>query len=315
MVNNVRTAFRKLTNVVRHQLEDNIRLLNGQDSSSSVLVNKKEIRVVGLRRSGNHALMNWIRKQCSSNIIYINNVHIYANPYREVYEDQLDKAKDSSLIGWRTDDIDFWRRESRGQFSKKDYLLYSYEDQPIDRLADKRFERKHDLYLGKSEMRYDLILMRDPFNLFASRLRASQRKNDNSHYLDFMKVKSSKVSLARLWIDYAKEYLNETNYLSNMKIPVNYNMWVLDKTYRQNIAESLGLDFSDTGFDEVMTNGGGSSFDGVSLSGKASEMMIFERYSHFLGNPKFEDLLRDPLLLEYSKRLFGTIPGTELFYE
>ena len=54
-------------------------------------------------------------------------------------------------------------------------LIYSYEDFPLDQVASDKFEHNHDLYLGKSAIRYDLLIIRDPFNLFASRLKASSK--------------------------------------------------------------------------------------------------------------------------------------------
>jgi hypothetical protein len=34
------------------------------------------------------------------------------------------------------------------------------------------FEQHHDQWVGASWQRYDVLILRDPFNLFASRLRA-----------------------------------------------------------------------------------------------------------------------------------------------
>ncbi|MEM9399968.1 MAG: hypothetical protein AAF984_07140 [Verrucomicrobiota bacterium] len=284
-------------------------------SENTLIVNEKEIRVTGLRRSGNHAIMNWVRKQHKGEVFYINNARVKVNPFRHVYEEQVRKLEDDDIQGWRTGDIERWRREALGEFLFKNCLIYSYEDQPIEAFSDRTFEARHDLYFGKSKVRYDLILIRDPFNLFASRLRASERGKSVDYQMDFMKVKSHKSSLPELWIDYAREYLDETRYLQNIKVPVNYNLWVLDKEYRRQVAEKLAMDFTDAGFDEVMTNGGGSSFDGVTLHGKASEMSVLERWKHFEEDDRFQALIKDPKILDYSSKIFDDIPGTEALYE
>ncbi|EDX84264.1 hypothetical protein S7335_1961 [Synechococcus sp. PCC 7335] len=309
----ISAGFRKGVNTLRHQLEDRIRL-SQLSSDSSPIVNDKEIRVVGLRRTGNHAIMNWIRKQQRGEIFYINNALINVNPYRDVYEEQVRIAKKPDISGWRTDNLEKWKKEALGDFSYKDCLVYSYEDQPMEKMCDPAFEKKHDIYFGKSRIRYDLILLRDPFNLFASRLRASRRKNPTAGSIDFMKVKSRHHTLPQLWIDYAKEYLNETNYLSNVKVPVNYNQWVNDSAYRRQLAETLGLEFTDSGVDDVMTNGGGSSFDGTNLQGKATEMSVLERWTHFSDDAEFKALIADKSLRDYCTEIFGTIPGTESLY-
>lgn len=308
------SAIRKGVDRLRNQfeVEDNFRSLETINSTSCI-VNEKEIRIVGLRRSGNHAVINWIRKQQAGETFYINNVRLKENPFRAVYQDQIRKSKNPSLPGWRTEDIDRWQREAEGEFSIKKCLLYSYEDQPIDQLSDRNFDKKHDLYFGKSKARYDLIIMRDPFNLFASRLRANQKSEALPDQFDFMRVKSRKSSLPQMWIDYAQEYLNETNYLQHTKVPVNYNLWSTDPDYRCQIAEKLDLDFTDAGFDDVMTNGGGSSFDGIALNGKASEMSVLERWKHFAEDPRFRALIDDERLLDYSTKIFGAIPSLNDF--
>lgn len=305
----IRSGLQKAADKLRHGVEDSIRL-SQSPSADSPVVNQKEIRVVGLRRTGNHAIMNWIRKQQSGEIFYINNALINVNPFRHVYENQVRKAKDPSIGGWRTDNIERWRREAVGDFTCKDCLVYSYEDQPMVKLCDRSFEKKHDIYFGKSKVRYDLIILRDPFNLFASRLRASRRDTAESGYIDFMKVKSRAHSLTQLWIEYAREYLNESQYLQHIKVPVNYNQWVNNPDYRRQLAESLGLEFTDSGVDDVMTNGGGSSFEGTELQGKASDMPVLERWKNFRNDSEFKALVQNDTLFTYSEKIFGEISGT-----
>lgn len=309
----IQWSLRKSVNKLRHSVEDS-RRLSKIEVSDSCVVNQKEIRVIGLRRTGNHAIMNWIRKQQPGEVFYINNAKINVNPFRHVYEDQVRKIKDPGLEGWRTNNVERWRKEAIGEFSTKDCLVYSYEDQPLEKLCDRTFEKKHDLYFGPSEIRYDLILLRDPFNLFASRLRASRRQTPETGSIDFMKVKARHISLPKLWVDYAKEYLGETQYLQHVKVPVNYNQWVSSTDYRRQLAETLGLEFTDSGVDDVMTNGGGSSFDGTELQGKASEMSVLERWKTFVDDPAFKSLIEDEALLSYATKIFRNLPGTDSLY-
>jgi len=219
----------------KYNLHDLVRIITQQQQLSEV-VNQKEIRIIGLRRSGNHAIINWIRRQATGVVRHLNKVHPHQNPYRYLYQHYPKEPL---------------RQEALGNFAKKDCLLYSYEDYGIQQVTDRGFERKHDLYLGKSEIRYDLLLLRDPFNLLASRL----QKN-------YMQVRDPQKTVVDMWIDYAKEYLGETEYLKNNKTCVNYNRWFMDVDYRQQVAEHLKLEFSDAGIDEVKGYGGGSSFAG-----------------------------------------------------
>jgi hypothetical protein len=166
-----------------------------------------------------------------------------------------------------------------------------------------QFEAKHDLYLGKSLFRYDVLLLRDPFNLFASRLKSRK-----------IAVKENDQSMVSAWLNYAKEFLGETHHLKHHKICINYNDWFLNLEYRKQLAESLGLEFSDAGMDEVSRYGGGSSFNRQDLQGKARQMDVLNRWKYFADDPAYRQLFDNPEIFEYSERIFGRIPGTESWH-
>jgi len=186
-----------------------------------------------------------------------------------------------------------------------DCLIYSYGDFPLDKIASDRFDYNHDLYLGKSAIRYDILIIRDPFNILASRLKTS------SKVLYFLSVNAQNKTMVDLWIDYAKEYLGETNYLKYNKICINYNQWFTDIDYRQQIAEKLQLEFSDTGIYKVAGQGGGSSFEGKQFNGKALSMDVLNRWQKLADNPRYQELFINKKIFEYSEQIFGHIPGTE----
>ncbi|MGP1383520.1 MAG: hypothetical protein ACTS2F_08155 [Thainema sp.] len=304
----VRRSREKLWDIV----DDTVRLWSSKDAFGNHFVNQKEIRVLGLRRSGNHGIVNWICKQSPENHVFINHCRVKDNPYRNVYRDQIFLQKNSGLKGWRCENINWWKQESQGNFSPKDCLIYSYEDQEISRVSHPSFEYKHDLYLGKSKVRFDVIIIRDPFNLIASRIKGNIVR-ENARNFDLLKVYSKTINLPEMWLAYAKECLGETNYLNNHKVIIRYNSWFSDESYRQSIAEQMGLDFSDAGFDEVVRAGGiGSSFDGTDFSGKASEMEVLTRWKHLVDNSLFREMISTPGLIDYSEKLFGYIPGTEI---
>ena len=298
---------------ISHAIEDISRIINDSSYSQSI-VNKKEVRVLGLRRSGNHAIINWIAKQIQGQAIFINHVRPLENPYRNEYENQfLYPRPNSSLRDWKYRDIDWWKQEKVGKFSVKDGLIYSYEDQELEKVAHPSFERKHDLYLGKSEERFDVIIMRDPFNLFASRLQSKPRE-DRPNF-SMLEVYSRRYTLPELWISYAKECLGETNFLKNKTLFLNYNRWFLDFNYRRDIANQLNLNFSDNGFNDISISGRGSSFDGLKYAGEAHKMDVLNRWKSFVDSTLYRQLLRTDNLLNYSMKLFGHIPGTEILLE
>ena len=292
-----------------YSFEDTIRSFS-YNSKSVPVVNKKEIRVLGLRRSGNHAIINWIGNQVDNNSIFINHVRPLENPYRNQYESQLRAGKLTvHKEDWKHKDIDWWKKHREGNFSYKDCLIYSYEDQELEKIAHPSFERKRCVYLGKSEETFDVIVMRDPFNLFASRLKTKPRENGPN--FDMLEVYSRHYSLPELWISYAKECLGETSHLKNKKIFINYNKWFVDVKYRQEISDQLGISFSDDGLNDVSPAGRGSSFDGAKYAGEAYKMDVLNRWQSFIDNQAYCKLLSVENLIEYSHKIFGSIPGTD----
>lgn len=283
-----------------------------QRKELNTIVNQKEIRVFGLRRSGNHAIINWIEKQVPDICVHMNNLRANENPFRgylNAFEEnvhQIDK--------WRAGELQRYplyqgeaglqrlKNEVRGNFNYKGCLILSYEDYSFSLVANDFFEKKHDLYLGKSASRFDILVLRDPFNLLASRLRSNKMK---------FKSKTAK-SFAQLWIEYAKEYLGETNYLQHNRVTINFNKWFLERDYRESIATKLELDFSDHAFNTVPAFGQGSSFDGREFNGNAREMDLLNRWRAFSEHPEYLELSSNEEICSYSQSIFGNIPGEEL---
>jgi len=247
-----------------------------------------------MRRTGNHAIWGWMSAQAERPFERLNNLEVGVNPYRYKYEVLRDYYPQYE---W---DINHYAPLARGEFTPKNWIFYSYEDYDLVQITCSEFERNHDLYLGKSRHRIDLLIMRDPFNLFASRFKSNM-----------IPVKNARRTAVDLWVEYAREFLGETQILSQHKVCVNYNQWVQDRNYREHIAKQLGLPFTDAGVDQVSNFGGGSSFEGQSFSGKASQMPVFDRWQSFADDPTYRALLQDDRLLTYSEKIFGHIPGTE----
>lgn len=301
--------FRRSLQKAHHALEDYSRSL-AYDASNQSTVNEREIRVIGLRRSGNHAIINWIGKQAKENSIFINHVKPIENPYRNQYENSLVRGEMANEgADWKYRPLDWWAKERQGDFSYKDCLIYSYEDQELERVAHRVFESKREIYLGKSARRFDVIVMRDPFNLFASRLQTKPREDGRN--FDMLEVYSRRYSLPQLWITYAKECLGETSFLSGEKVFINYNRWFLDKSYRESIAAELNLDFSDEGLNDISKSGRGSSFDGDRYIGEAYKMDVLNRWKSYVDNPKYLSLIKTEGVLHYARKLFGDLPGTD----
>ena len=296
MVTRIPTQLDKLafaaTEACLYPLQDIWRRLD--QTSASEIINQKEIRVVGMRRTGNHALIQWIAQQQPGEFCHLNNVAAGKNPYRH---------KADNLRRYHPEHLKMsavYRQQANGALIKRDCLLYSYEDWSLAQITHPRFERSRELYLGKSAQRYDVLILRDPFNLFASRLKQN-----------FVATKA-KDSMTQMWLAYAREFVGQSSHLSPNRVCVSYNAWVSSQDYRRQLANQLSLPFSDAGRAQVSAIGGGSSFDGTSFSGQASTMDVNNRWRAFAEEPTFRQLFQNEALWQYSQQIFGDLPGTEI---
>jgi len=220
-----------------------------------------------MKRSGNHAVINWLCKQHNTEHIFINAVLPFQDPF-------------------------LFTKEARRNTS---LLVYSYEDSPLVYLCDPAFEKairsRYDIAAGQT---FCILLLREPLNLFASRCQSK-----------YLGVASRILNDTDLWIMHARAYLESRKSTEKKWVCINYDEWFSSKTYRQEIAHALGLAFSDTGRDEVPHFGGGSSFDALNYQTNASQMNVLERWKSFRGDPCFENYIGNSELLRLAQLIFS----------
>lgn len=257
-------------------------------------VNETEIRVVGMSRSGNHAIVNWILAQAPGRTCFLNCAEPGCNPF------VFARPRTPELPGWRALYEDFEiEAERAGRLGRKDLLIHSYEDTFLGPFKKPENEARHDEWVGRSRRRIDLLVLRDPRNLFASRLASGYGwLNDEL--------------VSRIWSQHAREFLGLRRNLRQERLTVSYNEWVGSTAYRRHLAERLDLEFDDRAAHQVPAAAGGSSFDGTAYDGHAEEMPVLHRWHAFVDDPRFHQLLT-PEVLDLSDRIFGkaTLPQPE----
>jgi hypothetical protein len=136
-----------------------------------------------------------------------------------------------------------------------------------------------------------LLVLRDPYNLFASRLSAR------------FTVRSGAVSndAITLWKDHARAFLHQTF------VPISFNEWFINQDYRKSIADFFGYDYNESKLKEVPEFGYGSSFDSCDLNGKADKMKVLERWKTCLNDSKYLEAIQDTDLTTLSTKIFGPI--------
>ncbi|PKD16196.1 hypothetical protein APR41_10440 [Salegentibacter salinarum] len=268
-------------------------------------VQKYVFRIVGLSRSGNHAIINWIINQLQGDYLFLNCTEPKYNPYDTA------RPLDKEGYTYRTNLYNFeLNREKKGNFSKKKYLLFSHEDCFLGSLNKKEERKKIAGWVGSSEVQKDILIIRDPFNLFASRAKAGLLLGNIADHTT--RPISEKV-LCRIYKQHAREFLGENNNLRN-KVIINFNTWSSNENYRLKVAKALNIPFSDAGYREVTTVAGGSSFDGTNLSGMAHKMKVNERWKNYAKDDNYWSLF-DQELLEFSRKIFGNTPPAQFFEE
>ena len=237
-----------------------------------------EIIFLGLRRSGNHAVINWLLDQPDCSHVFYNNAWPQ-NPFL--------RAPDSY--------------QADGPDVRMNLLLCSFEDRPLRLIGSAQcYPHRRIPNPPEVKRRIYVVLMRDPFNLFASQLKSSK---DKPRYV-------GGLSMPQLYLTYVSEQVGGTNFLNGEKLFISYNRWRSDKSYRESIATRLDLTVSDRGLDKVPRYGGGSSFERRRADGSGSQMHTYARWVHYKDDPRYLRMFRNRALVEYALSEFDL--GDEL---
>lgn len=224
--------------------------------------------IFSLRRSGHHAVISWL--QDCYEITGIKSVHVNE-------DEAIGHVSDPKDPKWRVfSAVEIISRARKENVMANTVLVnyedLSYKDRNRIRAYSDPFWQEHAVYSR------DTIIVRDWYNLVASRIKKAAIDRENGDYplLDSI----SWDTLASLWIEQAQMNAR-TGELGLTWI--NFNRWRKEKDYRASIAESLGLSNS-SNINSVPSFGGGSSFDGLEHDGKAQSMLLDNRWEHLDGD-------------------------------
>jgi hypothetical protein len=265
------------------------------------VINEQEIRVLAMRRSGHHAIVNWILAQAEEWTCFLNDCRKKGNPY-VTCRSSTSVLPVSSDVATRL----FWKAERSGVHTRKSLLMYNFEDAHPEAFVSSNAVAESTRWVGRSKRVLNVLILRDPFNLFASRLRWLRGRKGTGLLKD-------PQQWVALWKEYAREATDVTDHVPN-RVLVSYNAWCLSESYRRELAAQLGLPFTDAGRQEVARWGPtvwGDSFDGLQYDGRAEDMKVLERWKQFRDDPVYRSLFEDSELVALSQAIFGDLPGTE----
>lgn len=229
-----------------------------------------------MSRSGNHGVIRWLvahYEEAGYEVYFYNNTVVAFLEHIEFIAPHVDK-------------------------SVKKVFLVSFEDVHINQ----RFSTL------SSFADHNILLLRDPANLFASRLvglapdRGLSMPPSYGEKEKAFAVEATSRALPfqmEKYLNHHAEFSGKTHFLSN-KVCISYNNWVMDESYRAKIVvDKLGLSFTDAKYETRA----GSSF-GKTPSSKEE---YFDRWKSCLGNPVYSAVTNNDSLMSISKE-FGVFP-------
>jgi hypothetical protein len=182
------------------------------------------IQVIGIRRSGNHAVIAWIQSLFGRAIHYNNLPHdVFARP------DQVERVRS---------DLD------------SDCIICSFEDFPLFHKTDRSLSDSvapiNPALIGDDREYFTFYIIRDVYNLFASLLKSGRIAGERE-ILRFIDD----------WLSVARQYEAAPERC------ILYNEWFASDAYRRALCDRLGVPYREDRLDEVAREGKGSSFDGL----------------------------------------------------
>jgi len=228
------------------------------------------IQVLGMRRSGNHAIISWILSNFTGDVCHYNNILIEKDGLFVEDEQIFSKTYNSSGLSCK---------------------LYSYEDYSFDKVLP---------YLNQSDNK--VLVLRDPFNVFASRIKRARKIDDIA---DIFGVLTTRTVL-ETWKQHAKEFLGRTQHLGKNLIKINFNKWWESIDYRKENADCFG-DTNSVEIPSLSKFSNGSSFDGEFYKHNPTEMDLMNRWKEFENDEEFITLF-DSETIDLSLEIFGEFP-------
>tara|TARA_R110000824_G_scaffold93267_1_gene225698 strand:- start:1013 stop:1780 length:768 start_codon:yes stop_codon:yes gene_type:complete len=239
------------------------------------MVEKVFIRFFGMKRGGNHALQNWILPKFKGGV-YFNNNADFKPVAKKKHSDGLDCLK-------RYDHI------SKASRDKNDVVFIGYEDLLLSYCL--AHPSNHNNVYGAYDKYRDIFVVRDPYNLFASRAKHYDHGVGSPRDLCVQK-RHDFPRLVMLWKDMAKRLLDTRD----REIGIYYDEWFVNKGYRKSLCDWMGVEFSDKGKELVSAWGGGSSFDRTNKP--AHKMGVLDRKNQYKDYEFYYKLTEDKELNE-----------------
>ncbi len=249
---------------------------------------QRALRVFGMRRSGNHAIINWILRNTPRGSVFLNNCTV-GQPAAETWRSVEVNAKRMPIKrGVPVSDV-------TASVSDGALLVVSYEDfipDPDDIGAGLTSDVPRDLFSA------NILLYRSFMNWSASLLRKVQA-NEGLDSLVCLRVMMAAMDKYREMLEAADLGSQEG------RIVINYDHWFARPAYREQVLQSLRLPVIDNTLGQVQPYGGGSSFQKTATT--AEDLSAGARWREMVNDPSYQIVLlaaaQDAELVALMKKL------------
>ena len=229
---------------------------------------KQIILAHGLKRSGLHGVLNWV--QAHGSFHFFNNLI----PQARLLSGEKEFPEQLKFDDWLAGELAVKRAKLRGRISLR--RLRKAAIFGVSRFMG--LLEDHELsvcpFTDPPCKVQNILILRDPVNLFASRIHKSALRPGSLVYPDTNNEFMQRAT--NLWKKHAREFIGETDELQN-RVGIYYNRWFTDRAYREQISGQLGMRFKDSGFGRLSKHGGGSSFDGKKIESKVEDLSVLSR--------------------------------------
>ncbi len=232
----------------------------------------RALRAFGMRRSGNHAIADWIlRNVGGTGSVFFNNCVPGRSPLASFRTIEVNRER-TSVKDARAD-----LPGSCADAGSAATMLVTYEDIPP-------VGRRGNAISADLEAAFDadIIIYRGFLNWCASLLKKLQRNQGYS--------RTQRAAIVLKSVDAYTRMLDLVSQAKDLSLtPICYDEWFQSEAYRSRCLTSLGLNQIDNSTGEPQPYGGGSSFQ--PQAAEAEALKTDRRFEEMMSEPDFRGIL------------------------
>lgn len=264
------------------------------------MVEGKALTVVGTKRSGHHAFIEWFCTNLQGSFIYLNNILPSKDEVTVKFVEKRDGEAGEAIDSIRYPE---YRKVHGAELSGFNSLLFSYENHTLS------YIKQGGAYADQKRLISDaglkdtpgiVVFIRDPLNAFASFLKVLEKKPEKAKQFDQQK---------KAWKDHAKRFLDR----DSSEITVSYNRFIRDAGYREGLAQQLGLPSSHWSDSLSTFGGGGNTYFNDKKKYVASVEALESRWRGIEDINALIESFRDEELYQLARRYYQSVGLGEEF--